>query len=195
MPVRGRFRAGSGPVHALPSRRGAYFAARGRSRDDAVHFWRCAPGLLGAGGRSRLDAVLILHKNRALATVPAPGCKTGPCCCNPLSYGVSQSERRLLSCHKNTFSDEAMGVSSRHFLTMLTWKLASRAPVEAPCVFFSNAVLMTTSKYCSRCGPMHIFGRASLLIGAYFWCTLNCWFSSMVFCSLRVSNLSRFSFF
>ena len=96
-------------------------------------YYCCCPWT--TSGRSRLDAVLILHKNRALATVPALPLKTGRCCCNPLSYGVSQSERRLLSCLKSTFSDEAMGVSSRHFLLMLALKLGNRALVEAPCVF------------------------------------------------------------
>ena len=71
--------------------------------------------------------MLILHKNRALALVPAIAAKMAPCCCNPLSYGVSQSERRLLSCLKSTFSDEAMGVSTRHFLTILALKPADRA--------------------------------------------------------------------
>ena len=51
--------------------------------------------------RSRLDAVLILHKNRALASVPAIGANLGPLLLQPLFYGVSQSERHLLSCHKS----------------------------------------------------------------------------------------------
>ena len=96
-------------------------------------YYCCCPWT--TSGRSRLDAVLILHKNRALASVPALRPKTAPCCCNPLSYGVSQSERRLLSCHKTTLKDDNVRVSSGHFLSILALKLANRALVEAPCVF------------------------------------------------------------
>ena len=85
--------------------------------------------------RSRLDAVLILDKNRAPASVPAIGANLCGLLSWPLSYGVSQSERRLLSCLKSTLKDDNVGVSSRHFLTILPRNLANRAPVEAPCVF------------------------------------------------------------
>ena len=79
--------------------------------------------------------MLILHKNRALASVPAIGCNLGVLLLWPLSYGVSQSERRLLSCHKSDLRDDNVGVSSRHFWLMLALKLGNRGLVEAPCVF------------------------------------------------------------
>ena len=79
--------------------------------------------------------MLILHKNRALATVPAPGSNLGLLLLWPLFYGVSQSERRLLSCLKSTLKDDNVGVSSRHILLILALKLENRALVEAPCVF------------------------------------------------------------
>jgi hypothetical protein len=128
-------------------------------------YYCCCPWT--TSGRSRLDAVLILHKNRALASVPAIASKRGCCCCNPLSYGVSQSESCFFSCLKSTFSDEAMGVSTRHFLLILALKLGNRAPVEAPCVFSRVLFSMTTSKSCSRCGAVHILVSQLALITAH----------------------------
>ena len=129
-------------------------------------YYCCCPWT--TSGRSRLDAVLILHKNRALATVPAIRPKMAPCCCNPLSYGVSQSESCFFSCLKSIFSDEAMGVSSRHFLTMLALKLGNRALVEAPCVFSWVSFSWKIWKSCSRCGAVHILGLQLALLMAHW---------------------------
>ena len=127
-------------------------------------YYCCCPW--GTHGRSRLDAVLILHKNRALGSVPAIRPNLGGLLLQPLSYGVSQCERRLVSCLKSTFSDEAMGVSSRHFLSMLALKLGNRALVEAPCVFSWVSFSRTILKSWSRCGAVHILGLQLALIMA-----------------------------
>ena len=129
-------------------------------------YYCCCPST--TPGRSRLDAVLILHKNRALASVPAIRCNRCRLLLQPLSYGVSQSERRLLSCLWSALSGEAMGVSSRHFLTILAHKLANRAPVDAPCVFSRVPFSLLTSKSCSRCGAVHILGIHLALVTAYW---------------------------
>ena len=60
-----------------------------------------------------------------------------------------------------------MGVSSRHFLTILALKLANRALVEAPCVFSRVFVSVTTSKSSSRCGAVHILGIHLALVKGY----------------------------
>ena len=119
-------------------------------------YYCCCPWT--TSGRSRLDAVLILHKNRALASVPAIGCNLGLLLLWPLSYGVSQSESCFLSCLKSALKDDNVRVSSLHFMSILALKLANRALVEAPCVFSWVPFSMKMSKSCSRCGAVHILG-------------------------------------